>query len=117
MSHIVTKESLMEMLNTDNRAKIEAVVGRALVVLMENQTEDEKRDVQTRHNNNIGFAGSDARSGTLTAYYYLKHKSLQDWQIEKWTRLNRKGEPRLAKYWRQLDARAQVNARKAKAKG
>lgn len=107
MAHIVTKSTITNLLNSDNPAKVEAVIGRALVVLLNNQTADEQRETQTKYNNGMGFAGADARSGTMTAKYWMKHKRLEDWMVEKWTR----NPNRLSKYWRQLDASAQVKAR------
>ena len=105
-NHIVTKSWINSQIDTREGAALDHFIGRALVVLMEAQTEDEKADATTKHHNKRGFAAQDGKSGTLTAFYWLKHKRLEDWMVEKWTRPNR-----LAKYWRQLDARAQMRAR------
>jgi hypothetical protein len=95
----------------DNRPEfVQAVVGRALVVLFNRQTASEKQTNHTKMHNDIGFTGADAYSGTITAKYYLKHKSLLDWQVRKWTKTDKNGYPRLAKYWKQLDEAARARA-------
>lgn len=109
MTKLVTKNSLQEMLNND-RLRMH-VIGRALVVLFNNQLDDEKQSNDTRHDNGIGFSGADARSGTLTAKYYLKHRRLMDWQIEMWYKKNIKGFSRIAKYHGQLNDAAEVKTR------
>jgi len=100
----VTRESLTTMLNNPNPKYVEAVIGRALVALLNNQTADEQAMATTNKDNGIGFTGADAFGGTLTAKYYIKHKSLLDWQVEKWLRVGSNGFPRLAKYHKQLNA-------------
>lgn len=89
-------------------------VGRALVHLFNRQTEDEKVVADARYVNYRGFTGADARRGTITAKYYLKHRKLLDWQINYWLEPNRKGTPRLGKYWRQI---AEEAAKKAAVRG
>lgn len=101
--HIVTKELLTHMINSDKQVQ---VVGRALVVLFNNQTRTEQASNDTVTNNMIGFTGADARQGSISAKYFIKHNTLLDWQINQWTKPNSKGTPRLAKYWRQLDQAA-----------
>ncbi len=100
----VTRESIAAMLNNDNPAYVQAVIGRALVALLKNQTATEQAAATTNENNGIGFTGGDAFGGTLTAKYYIKHKRLLDWQVEKWLKLGSNGYPRLAKYHKQLNA-------------
>lgn len=100
---LVTRDSLAQMLRNEQRAYVEAVVGRALVALLQRQTKDEQATNDTRVWNSVGFSGADARSGTLTAKSYLKRKALEDWQIEKWTKPARNGYPRLCKYAEQLN--------------
>jgi len=102
----VTRASITEMLDNPNPAYVQAVIGRALVVLLKNQTRDEQASNATTQDNGIGFTGADARSGSITAKYYIKHHSLQDWMVEKWAKPNRRGIPRLAKYHAQLNAAA-----------
>jgi hypothetical protein len=108
MTAIVTRDSIKEALNNPNKEFLAAYIGRALVVLFNNQTEDERRSDSTNKDNGIGFTGADAYSGSLTAKYYLKHKTLLDWQIEKWMKEGKSGYPRLAKYHSQLNTAAEA---------
>lgn len=103
--HIVTKASLINMLSDD--AKRPHVIGRACVALFKRQTAGEQEKNATDTWNYRGFSQSDARQGSLTAKFYMKHKRLEDWQIEKWMKQWR-GAPRIAKYWKQLDEVAQA---------
>ena len=105
-THIVTRESLIDLLKNDTRRA--EVIGRALVVLFNNQTSSEKAANVTNLNNSIGFTGADGHSGCLSAKYFLKHKTLLPWQVDRWMKLGSSGFPRITKYWRQLDAAAQA---------
>lgn len=105
---IVTRESIQAMLNNPNPDYVALVVGRALVRLFERQTEAEKASNDTNVDNGIGFAGCDARTGTLSAKYFLKHKTLQPWQVERWTKIEASGFAKLCKYHRQLNEVALV---------
>ena len=111
---IVTRESLRTMLLTPNRAYVEKVVGRALVVLFRNQTATEQHANTTNNDNGVGFTGADARSGSLTAKYYMKHQHLTDWQLDRWIKAEASGFPKLCKYWRQLNEVALNNQRVSK---
>ena len=102
----VTKRYIEHYVANKPQAQVAQFVGRALVVLFNNQTEAEKAASTTNVDNGVGFTGADAHSGCITAKYFLKHGTLLDWQIEKWTKRNRRGTMRLAKYWRQLDEAA-----------
>ena len=97
---IVTKETLTALV-TGPRA-IE-VIGRALVVIFNNQTAIEKQANVTDCNNGIGFTGADAHGGCITAKYFLRHGTLLDWQIESWSK-------RIVKYHRQLNDAAEAKA-------
>jgi len=110
MSKLVTKESLIRLLNDPNPAKVQVVIGRALVAIFNNQTKDEQATNDVREFNGIGFTGADGRSGSITAKYFLKHRRLLDWQIERWMKPNRNGIPRIAKYWSQLNKVAEAKA-------
>ncbi len=101
MNNLVTRESLIALLN--NEEKRQHVIGRALMVIFKNQTESEKSANQTTNHNNIGFTPADAKSGSITAKYYIKNKELLDWMTEKWMKPNDRGIPRIAKYWSQLN--------------
>ena len=107
---LVTAESLQKLLDSDNQTLVTQAVGRALVVLMHRQTATEKQSNTTGVDNGVGFTGSDAFSGTVSAKSFLKHKTLQDWQVAKWTKKNAKGVARLTKYWRQLNEAAVAKA-------
>jgi len=106
---LVTRESLQVMLDNKNPDYVATVIGRALVVLLNNQTRDEQASNVTTEHNGIGFTGADAHSGCITAKYFIKHKKLLDWQVARWTNPAKSGFARLAKYHKQLNEAA--NAR------
>ena len=110
---IVTRESLQKMLSDSNQEYIKQVIGRALVVLFNNQTDSEKAVNSTVVHNDTGFTGADAHSGTLTAKYFLKHRTLADWQVENWKKLEKSGFSRITKYHRQLNEAAMLKAKKS----
>lgn len=103
MQQLVTKASMIAMLADEQ--KRQHVIGRALVAIFKCQTEAEKASNTTRDHNEIGFAGPDARQGTLSAKYYLKHKCLLPWQVDLWIK-DFRGSPRITKYWQQLNVAA-----------
>lgn len=98
---IVSKESMIALLSR-NPEFAKRVIGKALVALYQRQTDEEKCTNSTNEHNTIGFCGSDAKSGSLTAKFFLKHGTLLDWQYDAWMREGRSG-PRIAKYHRQLN--------------
>jgi hypothetical protein len=108
----VTPASLQAMLNNPNREHVSKVIGRALVVLLNNQTRDEQAMNATTKSNGIGFTGADAKSGSITAKYFIKHNTLLDWQIDRWTKPSASGFSRLTKYHKQLNAAAEEKASK-----
>jgi len=112
MANIVTRESLTEMLLNADADKRVHIIGRALVALLDRQTNEEKIVADARVFNQRGFSKPDAKSGTLGAKYYLKNKTLKDWHVEKWMREER-GAPRIAKYWQQLNEVAERKASRA----
>lgn len=103
MKVIVTKQSLQEMLDKQNQEYVAKVVGRALVALMQYQTASERSSNSTEERNGIGFTGADAMSATLTAKSFIKHGTLAEWQVEKWTKKEKSGYSRLTKYHKQLN--------------
>lgn len=107
-THIVTRASLNQLLQ-NNEKRIQ-VIGRALVVLFNRQTNSEKDTNSTNLNNMRGFTSGDAHSGCLTAKYFLKHKTLTAWQVDAWMKIGKSGYPRITKYWRQLDEAAKQKA-------
>ena len=107
---IVTRDSIRTMLRNPNPRYVEVVVGRALVALLQRQTDDEVRANDTRENNGVGFTGADARSGTLTAKTFMRDNKLLDWQVGSWKKIAKNGYPRLAKYHKQLNEIALENS-------
>lgn len=105
---IVTRESIQSYLDNPEKTFEEkaAYVGRALVVLFDRQTAGEKVTNATNMDNGIGFTGADGRSGALTAKSFLKNKTLQDWQLDKWLKKGKSGFSRIAKYHSQLNEAA-----------
>lgn len=110
---IVSHQSLAQMLANADEAKLQRIVGRALVALFNRQTDEEKQANSTLKHNMVGFCGSDSKSGSLTAKYFIKHGKLESWQVEKWTKPAKNGLPRLCKYAKQLNAIAESNKRMA----
>lgn len=108
-THIVTRESLTQLVLRGDDVAMHAI-GRALVHLLDRQTRVEAETNTTRDWNEVGFTGVDGRTGALSAKYYIKHGRLQQWQVDKWTKLNKRGVPRIAKYWKQIDEEAKQKA-------
>ena len=106
MKTIVTKDSLQNMLNNPNKDYVGKVVGKALVVLYNNQTFDEQISESTNKLNNTGFAGCDAKWGTTLAKYYIKHGYLTENQTKKWLQPTKTGYAKICKYHRQLNEAA-----------
>jgi len=52
--------------------KHRAAIGRGLLVVWNNQTQDEKRDQTTKHWNDKGFAGNNARFGSSVAEQFRR---------------------------------------------
>lgn len=100
-----------ELINRNDEVGMHAI-GRALVHLFNRQTDDEKASNDTRHDNARGFTSGDARRGSITAKYYIKHRQLLDWQIEYWRKRDRKGRTRIGKYYRQIAEEAAKKAQK-----
>lgn len=105
----ITREQYLALVTRTDEVGVHAI-GRALVHLFNRQTADEKAINSTNTHNARGFTSGDARQGSLTAKYYLKHKTLLDWQVAQWQRPSAKGGTRLGKYYRQI---AEEAARKA----
>jgi hypothetical protein len=110
MKKIVTKDSLLAMLNAGREKQIR-VIGRALVVLLDRQVADEKNSNTTKYDNGIGFTPGDAFHGSVTAKYFVKHKTLADWMVDRWMKPCSNGTPRIAKYSRQLNEAANAKLR------
>jgi len=112
MSAIITKDTLQAMLNGSDKAFKIRLVGRALTVLMNNQTEAEKHENQTKELNGVGFTAPDAKSGTLTAKSFLRNKTLADWQLDLWVKPDHTGYSKICKYHSQLNVAARVKAKR-----
>jgi len=106
---IVDQVSLIKLVNQNNDLSMHAI-GRALVLIFKRQTEDERKANTTNTTNMRGFTGADARKGSITAKYYIKHKKLLDWQIAYWLEPNVNNIPRIAKYHKQLNEEARIKA-------
>jgi hypothetical protein len=102
----LTREGINEQLRTNDRA-----VARALIVINNNQTFDEQACEQTTHHNGTGFTSFDAKMGTSMANFYVKYCYLSPRQLAYWRKLDKNGNIRIGKYWRQL-----VDAANAKKK-
>lgn len=112
---MLSKAQLIQLI-TRNDEVSQRAIGRALVHLLNRQTEVESTQNRTIEHNNRGFTSSDARQGSIHAKYWLKHGQLLEWQIKYWLKPNRRGTPRLAKYWRQLAEEAKKKQLRAAAK-
>ncbi len=109
---MITRDSLKKMLEVEDRDYVIRVIGRALVAIHNNQTASEQVANITHEHNGIGFSGTDARSGSMTAKFYIKHGKLLDWQVERWMKLDKAGYPRLCKYHKQLNTIAVAKRQK-----
>jgi hypothetical protein len=106
-----TKQSIRDLLHTDTPVGHRALE-RALLVLLANQTFDERRDQTTKHYNNRGFMPMDARKMTSFAKQVQysrrpKGEQLSPKQRAWLLRTNAKGVSRIGKYARQLIEAAQ----------
>jgi hypothetical protein len=84
------KESIQQLLATNDKA-----VGKALLVLLANQTADERATGQTKEHNGRGFTGCDAEILTSFAQQF----QLRGWLSPKQIIIARR---KLNKYWQQL---------------
>lgn len=106
MTTIITKDILQRMINEASPERKKKIVGRALVIVFNNQTRDERAVDHTMVHNGIGFTGADAHSGSLTAKSFLRNHTLQDWQLERWIKPDRTGYSRICKYHSQINQAA-----------
>lgn len=83
-------------------------VGRALLLLNERQTADERISKVVHHHNTRGFSPYDAQMGTDIAEFYFKTGFLTPKQLNYWRKLNVKGISRIGKYWRQILEEARI---------
>jgi len=66
------------LLHLNNRA-----VERAMIVLYNNQTQDERSEGATRHHNGKGFNAYDAKNGTYYAMWVLSGRKLSGFHLER----------------------------------
>lgn len=75
----MTKKERIETLKARIKGDREAAV-KAMLVIFERQTEDEKRAEVTSHSNGVGFGGADAEILTSFAKQYLQRGTLSEKQ-------------------------------------
>lgn len=104
---MLTKEMIVQLLKTDDRA-----VTRALVVLNERQTQDEQASENTRYLNGRGFRPCHAKRGTGMAKFFLSRGFLTAKQINYWRQIEKSGSMRIGIYAGQLLEEANAKAAK-----
>lgn len=102
---MLSKQAIVSLLATNDKA-----VARALVVLKNRQTFDEQTSESVRHLNGRGFRPCHARMGTSMAKFYERYSYLSEKQLAYWRKTDRKGNMRIAIYWRQLAEEAEAKA-------
>lgn len=102
-----TKESIIRLLKTNDKA-----VAKALVALNKRQTADERSTEATRYQNGRGFRPCHARMGTSMAKFYEERGYLTTKQANYWRVLDKTGTMRIAIYAGQLLEVAQEKAAK-----
>jgi len=109
----LTVPAIKDLLATNDRA-----VGRALIVLRNRQTADERIAENTKHLNGRGFRPCHARMGTSMANFYEKFHRLSDKQLAYWRKPMKDGNTRIEIYARQLleEARAKTVAKQVEEK-
>ncbi len=102
---MLTKESIVRMLESDDRA-----VARALVVLTARQTHDEQASEQTRYLNGRGYRPCHARMGASMSKFFQRTGYLTPKQVAYWRVKDRTGSMRIGIYAGQLLEEAQAKA-------
>lgn len=77
-----TKDSIRALIASNDRA-----VERAMIVLFDRQTQDEKQVEATRHHNNRGFNHGDAKKGTYYARWVLSGRKLTGHHLDRARRM------------------------------
>jgi hypothetical protein len=77
-NNTVTEAQIIAVLNSNPKA-----VERAMVVLYDRQTADEKATSTTRHHNQRGFSGSTDKRGTYYARWVLGGRRLTGHHLDK----------------------------------
>src|SRR5574343_6023 len=104
----MTKQEIIQLLRTNDKA-----ICRALVVLTERQTTDEKISEETKHLNGRGYRPCHARMGTSMSEFYLRAGFLSPKQVAYWRRPMKGGKMRIQIYSGQLLEIEQEKAAKA----
>ena len=73
-----TKERIAELIRTNDKA-----VDRAMSVLYDRQTSDEKRDSTTKHTNGVGFRANHDRLGSYYGRWVQTGQRLSGGHLEK----------------------------------
>lgn len=105
---MLTKDQITGLLETNDRA-----IGRALLVLLSNQTLDEQIGETVKYHNGKGFRPCHGRVGTSMANFFQQRGFLTEKQIAYWRRPDKNGTMRIAIYWRQLAEAAEKKAASA----
>lgn len=90
MDAVWNKESMQELIDTNDRA-----VSRALVVIYHRQTSEERASHTTSVHNKVGFSSFDAGFGSSLAEQVIDGRTLSEKQIAA-------GRKMIRCYWRQL---------------
>lgn len=90
-----TKERIQGLISANALA-----LERALLVVYENQTLDEKRAGDTAHDNGVGFTGSDARFLSSVAAWVQRSTYREGYRLTPGQR--ERVLPLMLKYWRQV---------------
>lgn len=90
-------ENIKALLATNDKA-----VGRALIVLRNRQTADEKISETTKHQNGRGFRPCHARMGTNMADFFERKGYLSSKQVAYWRAPMKDGNSRIEIYSKQL---------------
>lgn len=108
----LNKELIVKLLETNDKA-----VCRALVVLYNRQTVTEQSLQTTSEANGRGFTGFDGKIGCSMAQFYLRTGYLSPKQIAVWRKRDKRGNMKIARYWKQLleEAEAKQAAKVVKA--
>lgn len=117
MDKLVTKASMIQMIDQADANKKMHIVGRALTAIYDYQTSEEQSNNITVEHNGVGFTGADADWGSRAAKMYLRDKRLSERVVESWLKPAKGagGAPKITKYWKQLNVVANVK-RDAKAR-
>lgn len=91
------KERIVDLLQNNDKA-----VGRALLRLLENQTNDEQVAETVKHRNDKGFRPCHARMGTSMAKFFKSRGFLTEKQVAYWRVRDKNGNMRIAIYANQL---------------